>query len=361
MSGRKGMILVGAMVGILAVALVAFGNPVNMGICIVCFIRDTAGALGLHRAGVVQYIRPEIVGIALGAWLMSLKGGDFRTRGGSAPFTRFILGFFVVIGALMFLGCPLRMVLRLAGGNLTAVFGLLGFTAGILVGVAFLNKGFTLNRTYNMSKVEGFMFPAMQVALLILLITAPAFIFFSSEGPGSLHAPVAISLIAGLLLGAAAQRTRLCMVGGIRDFVMFKDTHLISGFLAILVVALIGNVITGNFRLGFSGQPVAHTDWLWNFMGMLLAGLGSVLLGGCPLRQIILAAEGNIDSAITFLGMLVGAAFAHNFGLAASGAGATANGKVATIIGLAVVAAIGLMNMERSAEVTLKGDVSIGS
>lgn len=196
---------------------------------------------------------------------------------------------------------------------------------------------------------------------MILLITAPAFIFFSSEGPGSLHAPVAISLIAGLLLGAAAQRTRLCMVGGIRDFVMFKDTHLISGFLAILVVALIGNVITGNFRLGFSGQPVAHTDWLWNFMGMLLAGLGSVLLGGCPLRQIILAAEGNIDSAITFLGMLVGAAFAHNFGLAASGAGATANGKVATIIGLAVVAAIGLMNMERSAEVTLKGDVSIGS
>jgi YedE family putative selenium metabolism protein len=260
-SGRKGMILVGAMVGILAVALVAFGNPVNMGICIVCFIRDTAGALGLHRAGVVQYIRPEIVGIALGAWLMSLKGGDFRTRGGSAPFTRFILGFFVVIGALMFLGCPLRMVLRLAGGDLTAVFGLLGFTAGILVGVAFLNKGFTLNRTYNMSKVEGFMFPAMQVALLILLITAPAFIFFSSEGPGSLHAPVAISLIAGLLLGAAAQRTRLCMVGGIRDFVMFKDTHLISGFLAILVVALIGNVIT------------AISDWV------LAASLWPILIG----------------------------------------------------------------------------------
>src|SRR5690554_5038547 len=142
--GKKGIALVGALVGALAVALVAFGNPVNMGICIVCFIRDTAGALGLHRAPVVQYIRPEIIGIALGAWLMSLRGGDFRVRGGSAPFTRFILGFFVVVGALMFLGCPLRMVLRLAGGDLTAVFGLLGFTAGILVGVAFLNRGFTL-------------------------------------------------------------------------------------------------------------------------------------------------------------------------------------------------------------------------
>ena len=60
MDGKKGMILVGAIVGVLAVALVRFGNPVNMGICIACFIRDTAGALGLHRAGVVQYIRPRL-------------------------------------------------------------------------------------------------------------------------------------------------------------------------------------------------------------------------------------------------------------------------------------------------------------
>ncbi|NMB00054.1 MAG: YedE-related selenium metabolism membrane protein [Firmicutes bacterium] len=353
------MIMVGAMVGLLAVALVAFGNPVNMGICIVCFIRDTAGGLGLHRAGVVQYIRPELIGIALGAWLMSLKSGDFRARGGSAPFTRFILGFFVVIGALMFLGCPLRMVLRLAGGDLTAIFGLAGFTIGILIGVAFLNKGFTLKRTYSMQKAEGYLFPAMQIAFLVLLVVAPAFVFFSSEGPGSLHAPILVALIAGLLIGVAAQRTRLCMVGGIRDLIMFKDTYLITGFLAILVVALVGNLIAGNFKLGFTGQPVAHNDWLWNFLGMVLAGLGSVLLGGCPLRQIILSAEGNIDSAMTFIGMLVGAAFAHNFGLASSGAGATANGKIATVIGLVVVLTIGLMNMDKSAEVSMKGDVAL--
>jgi len=357
---RKGMALAGAIVGALAVALVAFGNPVNMGICVVCFIRDTAGALGLHRAAAVQYIRPEIIGIALGAWLMSLKGGDFRVRGGSAPLTRFVLGFFVVIGALMFLGCPLRMILRLAGGDLTAIFGFLGFTAGILLGVAFLNGGFSLQRTYALPKTEGFVFPAIQAALLVLLVAAPAFIFFSPEGPGSLHAPLVVSLIAGLIVGGLAQRSRLCMVGGIRDLVLFKDAHLITGFAAIFIVALLGNLFTGNFKLGFSGQPVAHTDWLWNFLGMLLAGLGSVLLGGCPLRQIVLAAEGNIDSAVTFLGMVVGAAFAHNFGLAASGAGATANGKAATIVGLIVVAVIGLVNMER-VQAGLKGEMSVGS
>ena len=159
------------------------------------------------------------------------------------------------------------------------------------------------------------MFPAMQVALLVLLVAAAAFIFFSAEGPGSLHAPLLVSLVAGLIVGGAAQRSRLCMVGGIRDLVLFKDSHLISGFLAILVVAFVGNLITGNFKLGFSGQPVAHTDWLWNFLGMLLAGLGSVLLGGCPLRQIVLGAEGNIDSVITSW-VCFGRSLCPHFGLA---------------------------------------------
>ena len=37
---------------------------------------------------------------------------------------------------------------------------------------------------------------------------------------------------------------------------------------------------------------------------MALVGWGSVLLGGCPLRQLILAGEGNGDSAVTVLGMI---------------------------------------------------------
>jgi len=360
-SSKRNMILGGGLVGLLAVVLVHYGNPANMGFCIACFIRDTAGALGLHRAGVVQYIRPELIGMALGAWLISLAKGDFKARGGSSPLTRFVLGFFVMIGALVFLGCPLRMVLRLAGGDLTAILGLVGFASGIGLGILFLNKGFSLRKTYSLNKAEGFLYPAMQVAFFILLIAAPAFIFFSESGPGSMHAPVALALVAGLIVGVVAQRTRLCMVGGIRDLIMFRDTHLISGFLSILVIALIGNLVTGRFTLGFEGQPIAHNDGLWNFLGMTLAGLGSVLLGGCPLRQMILSAEGNIDSVVTFLGLLVGAAFAHNLGLASSGAGPTANGKVAVLIGLAVVLVVGFVNMNTSTEVSMKGDVKLGA
>ena len=109
--------------------------------------------------------------------------------------------------------------------------------------------------------------------------------------------------------------TRLCMVGGIRDAVLFRDWHLLWGFIAILVAALIGNLITRQHStLSFAGQPVAHTDGLWNALGMAAGRLRlSVLLGGCPLRQLILAGSGNSDSAVTVLGMLVGAACVPQF------------------------------------------------
>lgn len=345
---KKATILCGAVIGIIAVLLVKLGNPGNMGFCIACFERDIAGALGLHRAEIVQYIRPEIIGLVLGAFICSLATKEYGSRGGSSPITRFFLGICVMIGALMFLGCPLRMVLRISGGDLNAVIGLIGFVVGIVIGILFLNKGFTLKRNYKTSQVDGFMIPAFMVGLLVLLVTAPAFIFFSKSGPGSMHAPIAIALICGLIVGALAQKTRLCMVGGIRDLILFKENQLILGFISIIVFAAIGNIILGQFKLGFAEQAVAHTDGLWNFLGLLLVGWASVLLSGCPLRQLILTGEGNVDSAITVLGMIIGAAICHNFGLASSGKGPTANGQIAVIICLVFVLAISLLNSAQS-------------
>ena len=354
----SGIVLAGVVIGILASLLVFFGNPVNMGFCIACFLRDTAGALGLHSAAPVQYIRPEIIGLVLGSFLLALARKELSARGGSAPLTRFVLGFFVMIGCLMFLGCPFRMILRLAGGDLNVLFGLGGFVCGILAGVFFLNRGYSLRRTYRLPALEGRLFPVLQVVLLLLLVAAPSLLRFTEPGggPGAKHAAVLISLAAGLVVGALAQRTRLCMVGGIRDLVLFRESKLLLGFLAILVSALACNLVLNAatpdayFHLGFTGQAVAHTDGLWNFLGMLLAGFGCVLLGGCPLRQLVLSGEGNTDSAVTVLGLMAGAAFAHNFGLASSGEGPTANGKLAVVIGIAVVAVIACFNTFRKEE-----------
>jgi uncharacterized membrane protein YedE/YeeE len=51
---------------------------------------------------------------------------------------------------------------------------------------------------------------------------------------------------------------------------------------------------------------------------MVLAGLAFCLTGGCPGHQLFLAGEGDGDAAAFILGMMVGAAFSHNFGLASS-------------------------------------------
>ncbi|NLJ79020.1 MAG: YedE-related selenium metabolism membrane protein [Tissierellia bacterium] len=346
MEGKKKMILAGGVVGIISVLLVYFGNPGNMGFCIACFLRDMAGGMGLHRAEVVQYIRPEIIGLVLGAFLISVKNKEFESRGGSAPFIRFMLAIAVMIGALIFLGCPLRMVLRLGGGDLNAIFGIAGFIAGIFVGVQFLDRGFSLKRNYKMTSIEGYVFPVVNIGFLILLIIAPAFIFFSEQGPGSLRAPIIIALIAGLIVGILGQRTRLCMVGGTRDMILFRDNHLLLGFIAIIVFSFAANLAFGFLNIGFQDQPIAHTNSLWNFLGMAIVGWGSVLLGGCPLRQLILAGEGNIDSVVTIMGMFVGAAISHNFGLASSGEGVTLNGKIAAIICFVFIGIVSYVNSE---------------
>lgn len=338
------MIATGGIIGIFAALLVKFGNPVNMGICVACFFRDIAGGLGLHRAQVVQYLRPEISGFLLGSFGMAKAKGEFKSRGGSNPLLRFVLGFFLMVGALVFLGCPLRMILRLANGDLNALVGLVGYAAGIAVGIEFLKRGFTLGKSTMQPSASGYAMPVFALGILVLLMSAPAFIFFSEAGPGSMKAPILLSLVAGLVIGAMLQRTRLCTAGGFRDAILIRDFHYLWGLIGIFAFALVGNLIFnfGAFKVGFIGQPIAHNEHIWNFLGMALAGLTAVLLGGCPLRQTILAGEGDSDATITILGLIAGAAFAHNFGLAASAKGVPLNGKVAVLIGFVVVLGIGV-------------------
>jgi len=363
-ASRWGIILAGATIGLLAPLLQKWGNPANMGICVACFERDIAGALGLHRASAVQYIRPEIIGLVLGSTAAALLFREFRARTGSAPIVRFVLGFFAMIGALAFLGCPWRANLRLAGGDLNAITGLLGLALGIAAGVLFLKSGYSLGRSSKTYPVVGWILPGIMVALLLLLIFRPKFseggpIFFSENGPGSLAAPLLISLGAGLLIGFLAQRTRFCTMGAVRDVILMRDFHLLSGVAALLVVAFITNLVLGQFKLGFEAQPVAHSSHLWNFLGMALSGLAFALAGGCPGRQLFLSGEGDGDSAVFVIGMIVGAGFAHNFSLAAKPdalaegvltvGGLTPAGMAAVIIGLAVCVLLGLTMREKKA------------
>jgi hypothetical protein len=362
-ASRWGIILAGAAIGLLAPLLQKLGNPPNMGICVACFERDIAGALGLHRTAVVQYIRPEIIGFVWGSTLAALLFREFKARTGSAPIVRYVLGFSAMIGALVFLGCPWRALLRLSGGDLNALLGLAGLAVGIGIGVLFLRSGYSLGRATRTHAAVGWIMPLLMAALLLLLLFRPSFskdgpIFFSASGPGSLHAALWISLGVGLLIGFLAQRTRFCTMGAVRDMILMRDIHLLSGVLALVVVAFVVNLALGQVRFGFAGQPIAHSNYLWNFFGMTLSGLAFALAGGCPGRQLFLSGEGDGDAGVFVLGMITGAAFAHNFTLAAKPdavtngvlqvGGLSEFGIIAVLIGLAVCLAIGFTMRERA-------------
>lgn len=335
------------------------GNPPNMGICAACFLRDTAGGLQLFSgpAG-LQYLRPEIPAFILGSFIAALFFGEFRSRGGASPAIRFLLGAFVMIGALVFLGCPIRLMERLAAGDLvTGATGLIGMLTGIAVASFFIKKGFSLGPGRDQAGPAAYLAPLMGLGLLAVIVCLA---FISEDDPRGLlntkwSAPVLLSLLFALGVGFFAQRSRFCTTGGFRDILLTGELRLFWGYAALVVTLVAGNLLVDAFWPGVVRQfeigaaPIAHQAHIWNFLGMFLVGMGSVLLGGCPFRQMVAAGQGNSDSLITVFGLIFGAAFCHNFGLAskpssdgAAGGPATA-GMAAVILGILFCLAVGIL------------------
>lgn len=329
-----------AVVGALAALLVWKGNPGNMGICGACFLRDEAGALGLLGKGAPggppppAHVRPELVGLVLGAFVLGLARRRYVARSGSHASTRLVAGAFMSIGALVFLGCPFRMLQRLGGGDVNAWLGLAGFVPGVLVGLGFEKKGYGVGSTAPAPVAVGLHAPAIFGGLLLLagagVLVGPG---LGSGGPA--HAPWTLALGVGLVAGGLLSLTGFCAVSAARQLVA-KPKGQLLGAAALVLGYLAVALATGIFRGGTAGQPIAHTDGLWNALSMSLVGFCGVLAGGCPVRQVVMAGEGNGDAFVTVLGILLGAAIAHGLGLVSSPAtGPTAFGKVAIGIGWA--------------------------
>ena len=121
------------------------------------------------------------------------------------------------------------------------------------------------------------------------------------------------TLIVGLVLGYLGQRSRMCFVGGIRDFILVRDTELLKGLVAFGITAWIAfplaGFLTGVHRAAF-GAPDAATVALTT-LGGFGVGYFSTLANGCPLRQHVLAAQG-VASSIAYLGgFFAGAVIFH--------------------------------------------------
>ncbi len=349
-------VVTGAVMGVSGVLLSFLGNPPNTGFCISCFMENIAGAVGLHGNIRMQYLRPEIIGFVIGSFMMAVYKKEFKATGGSSPLLKYFVGILLIIGCSVFIGCPIKMMFRIAAGDLTAWIGVLGLTAGVYIGMKFLEYGFSLGRQTSLPAANALLMPIFMALLLVALLLKPDFISTSVKGAGAQYAPVYLSLLAGLGIGALAQRTGFCITGGLSRLFMWgpkeftvcpKTTGLLIGMISIFMFALVTSLLTGQFSLGWHGQPSSNESYLWNFLGMVMVGFGSVLIRGCPFRQLIASGQGDTDAGATVLGMLSGAALVQNWGLAGNPAGTPYEGKVAVLFGLCALFIIGLLYRKR--------------
>lgn len=121
------------------------------------------------------------------------------------------------------------------------------------------------------------------------------------------------SLVIGLIIGYVGQRSRMCFVGGIRDYLLTRDTFLLKGLIAFGLVAWVAFPFTGlvsNTTTGMSGWTGGATLTL-TIIGGLGVGYLSVLANGCPFRQHVLAAQGITSSMTYLVGFYVGAVIFH--------------------------------------------------
>ncbi|HYC78307.1 MAG TPA: YedE family putative selenium transporter [Planctomycetota bacterium] len=335
-----------AALGAAAALLVVAGNPGNMGLCGACFLRDVAGAFGLSAPPAAPRIfRPEVPGVVLGAALLALVRGRFVARSGGYAAVRFLFGVVSAIAALIFLGCPFRMLQRLGGGDVTAWAALPGFLVGVAVAVAAEERGYSPGRTQVAPAPVGLVGP-----LLFALALTGFFVGGLYLGPGygeagkPDHAHALVALGVALAAGAALSATGFCAISAGRALVRRRARKTMA-YAALALVAGYAAVAIAAGRFG--GSPIAHGAWGWNFAALMALGMAGAFAGGCPVRQLVMTGEGNGDAFAAVVGLLVGGALAHNWGLVSQVAtadgpgGPTPRGRIALIaclVGSAVYA-----------------------
>ena len=122
-----------------------------------------------------------------------------------------------------------------------------------------------------------------------------------------------VTLLVGVIVGYLGQRSRMCFIGGIRDFMLVRDGYLLRGlvvfgltaWLAFPLMAAIGAASVGPF-----GTPDPVTIIL-TVVGAFGVGYLSTLANGCPFRQHVLAAQGFVSSATYLAGFFAGAVIFH--------------------------------------------------
>jgi uncharacterized membrane protein YedE/YeeE len=109
------------------------------------------------------------------------------------------------------------------------------------------------------------------------------------------------SLAVGLIVGYLGQRSRMCTIGGLRDYVLVRDTGLLKGVVALLLAAWVAfgavHLVDGASGLIAAGTtPTGLRVIAAGILGGLVLGFVATLSGACPLRQHVLAGQGRVGA-----------------------------------------------------------------
>jgi hypothetical protein len=152
-----------------------------------------------------------------------------------------------------------------------------------------------------------------------------------------LHGTLILAVMS-VLIGYLAQRSRMCFVAGVRDYILVRDRELLYGMFAFIVTIWVltsvlygGNWLRsgvpeyGDASIRDSVERVGSFSLRWQNLGKTLEAVGgirgmlysrffyvtltggfilgavSTMAGGCVLRQHVLLGQGNMD-ALCFIG-----------------------------------------------------------
>lgn len=356
------IIISSMVIAILVSLLVYYGNPTNMGLSVSCFIKDMAGSLRLHNTPIAQYYRPEIVGIFLGAFLVSLFRKRFNLSISNNWYIYLIYGFCTMILCMIFLGCPFRMIERMAGGDLNAYIGFFGLVLGIVVSVFVKKEKKEVVIKEVNKKYIFFILPIVLIVGFIVLVVdtycmpgGSKIFATSTAGPASMHANIFISLIFSLIIGVILSISELSFDNAVIGIIKHKNyTMLLSGII-MFIAMMIFNHFNYTLNFNFDEQIVAHKAIFWNFLSMFGVGVSIMFAGGDPLRQLIKSAEGKIDSLLYILGMFIASIIIYPLRLTGAAysmlpngswfvGGPVTKGKIACFLCIIVILIIGIIN-----------------
>lgn len=120
----------------------------------------------------------------------------------------------------------------------------------------------------------------------------------------NIHLVAILGFVLALVLGAVANRTHFCTMGGISDWLNMGQRGRMASWVLAMGIAVAGSQlleISGLVELNTSLYRTPNLGLAGYIVGGLLFGIGMTLCGGCGQRSLVRVGGGNLKSVVVVL------------------------------------------------------------